>query len=63
LRVRLHAIVLRHAPTLDAGRVSERLSAQGSFLSVSYRLRAEGRSQVEALVAALKACAGVLMRL
>ena len=55
--------MLRHAPTLDAGRVSERLSAHGNFLSVSYRLRAESGSQVEALVEALKACEGVLMLL
>ena len=62
-RVRVHAIVLRHAPDTDAERVRERLSSSGNFLSVSYRLNARSREQVEALVAELKACDGVLMLL
>jgi putative lipoic acid-binding regulatory protein len=62
-RERVHAIVLRHAPTHDPARTSERLSANGNFLSVSYLLRAESRSQIEALVADLRACDGVLMLL
>ena len=60
-RARVHAIVLRHAPALEPERVSERLSANGNFLSISYRLRAESRAQVEALVSELQGCAGVLM--
>ena len=60
---RVHAIVLRHTPTLDAQQVSERLSANGNFLSISYRLRAESRAQIEALVSELQACEGVLMLL
>jgi hypothetical protein len=62
-RARVHAIVLRHAPGIRAERVSERLSANGNFLSISYLLPAESRAQVEALVADLRACDGVLMLL
>jgi putative lipoic acid-binding regulatory protein len=62
-RARVHAIVLRHAPGIAAERVSERLSANGNFLSLSYLLPAESRAQVEALVADLRACDGVLMLL
>ena len=60
-RARVHAIVLRHAPDTDAGRLAERLSANGNFLALSYRLNATSREQLEALVAELKACDGVLM--
>jgi uncharacterized protein len=62
-RARVHAIVLRHAPDLMPGRVSERLSANGSFVSLSYLLRAESRAQIEALVRELQACEGVVMLL
>jgi uncharacterized protein len=62
-RERVHAIVLRHAPGFENSRLSERLSANGNFLSLSYLLRAESRAQIEALVAELKACEGVLMLL
>jgi hypothetical protein len=60
-RTRVHAIVLRHAPQTEPERVTERLSENGNFLSISYRLRAESREQVEALTADLKDCDGVLM--
>lgn len=60
-RARVHAIVLRHVPLLDAERVSERLSGNGNFLSISYTLLAESREQIEALTADLKACDGVMM--
>lgn len=63
LRQRVHAIVLRHAPRLGAERVSERLSANGNFLSISYLLPAESREQVEALIAELRTCEGVLLLL
>ena len=62
-RARVHAIVLRHAPALDAERVTERPSANGKYLSISYLLRAENRAQIEALIAELKSCAGVMMLL
>ncbi|HUL17723.1 MAG TPA: DUF493 domain-containing protein [Steroidobacteraceae bacterium] len=60
-RARVHAIVLRHAPALEPERVSERLSSNGNFLSISYQLRAESRAQIEALVGELQGCEGVLM--
>jgi uncharacterized protein len=60
-RERVHAIVLRHAPALGPERMSERLSANGNFLSICYLLRAESRAQVEALVSELQGCEGVLM--
>jgi uncharacterized protein len=60
-RARVHAIMLRHVPTLDSDQVSERLSENGNFLSISYMIRAENRDQVVALATDLKACEGVLM--
>jgi hypothetical protein len=62
-RARVQAIVQRHAPALAPERVSERLSSNGNFRSISYLLRAESRAQIEALVAELRACEGVLMLL
>lgn len=59
-RARVHAIVLRHAPQIEPERVTERLSENGNFLSISYLLRAESREQVEALATDLKSCEGVL---
>lgn len=59
-RARVHAIVVRHVPSLESERVSERLSGNGNFLSISYLLRAESRAQVEALVAELRGCDGVI---
>ncbi len=60
-RARVHAIMLRHAPALDPDRISERLSENGNFLSISYGLVADSREQVVALVTELKGCDGVLM--
>ena len=60
-RARVHAVMLRHAPNLDPDRVSERLSENGNFLSISYMIRAESREQIIALATELKACEGVLM--
>ena len=60
-RARVHAVVLRHAPGLESERVSERLSGNGNFLSISYMLLAESREQIEALTTALQACDGVMM--
>ena len=59
-RARVHAIVLRHAPLIEPERVTERLSENGNFLSISYRIRAESREQMEALAIDLKSCEGVL---
>jgi putative lipoic acid-binding regulatory protein len=59
-RARVHAVMLRHAPTLDTDQVTERLSENGNFLSISYMLVAESSEQVVALVNDLKATEGVL---
>jgi putative lipoic acid-binding regulatory protein len=53
--------MLRHAPSLDPDRVTERLSENGNFLSISYMIVAESREQIVALVTDLKAAEGVLM--
>ncbi|HEV7135387.1 MAG TPA: DUF493 domain-containing protein [Steroidobacteraceae bacterium] len=60
-RARVHAIVLQHSPLIEPERVTERLSANGNFLSISYRIRADSREQIIALISDLKACDGVLM--
>ena len=62
-RARVHAIVLRHVPALGEQAPAERPSSGGNFLSLSYLLPAESRAQIEALVAELRACEGVLMLL
>ena len=59
-RARVHAVVLRHVPLIEPERVTERLSENGNFLSISYRIRAESREQMEALAVDLKSCEGVL---
>ena len=53
--------MLRHAPTLDPDRVTERLSENGNFLSISYTIVDESRDQIIALANDLKSCDGVLM--
>ena len=45
----------------DPDQVTERLSENGNFLSISYMLRADSREQIIALASDLKACEGVLM--
>jgi uncharacterized protein len=60
-RARVHAIMVRHAPTLDTARITERLSENGNYLSISYVIVAESRAQVEALVAELRACPDVML--
>ncbi|HKT72466.1 MAG TPA: DUF493 domain-containing protein [Steroidobacteraceae bacterium] len=62
-RARVHALILRHVPDLDPQRVSERLSENGNFLSISYRIHARSREQMTALANDLRACEGVLMTL
>jgi putative lipoic acid-binding regulatory protein len=59
-RARVHATMLRHAPKLDPGRVTERLSENGNYLSISYTIVAENNEQIVALVTDLKATEGVL---
>jgi uncharacterized protein len=59
-RARVHALMVRHVPDLDTEHMSERLSENGNFLSISYVIRAHSSEQVIALVNDLKACDGVL---
>ena len=61
LRAETDAIVSRHAPDLDSSRTSERLSANGNFLSISYTIRAVSAEQVSALAAELTACESILL--
>jgi putative lipoic acid-binding regulatory protein len=61
LRTRVHAIMLRHAPALDPDKVTERPSANGNFVAISYIIRAESREQIVALATDLKNCPEVLM--
>lgn len=60
-RARVHGIVIRHAPDVDAARISERLSGGGNFLSISYVIRATSREQIVALAGELQSCELVLM--
>ena len=60
-RAHIHAIVLKHVPNVETDRISERLSENGNFLSISYMIRAESREQVVALARDLTAAEGVLM--
>jgi len=60
-RARIHAIVLRHVPALEASHVTEHLSKNGNYLSISYAIHAQSREQMTALAADLTACEGVLL--
>ena len=60
-RARIHAIVLKHVPNVEPDRITERLSENGNFLSISYMIVAESREQVIALATELAAADGVLM--
>jgi putative lipoic acid-binding regulatory protein len=60
-RTRVHAIVLKHVPETPSDRVSERLSENGNFISISYNLHMHSREQVVALVNELSACDLVMM--
>ncbi len=61
LRPEIDAIIIRHAPDFDLSRASERRSANGNFLSISYTIRAVSAEQVTALATELSACAQVLL--
>lgn len=60
-RAHIHAIVIKHVPNVETDRISERLSENGNFLSISYMIRAESREQVIALAKELTSAEGVLM--
>lgn len=60
-RAHIHAVVLKHAPNVEPDSITERLSENGNFLSISYMIRAESREQVTALATDLAAAEGVLL--
>ena len=60
-RARIHAVVLKHVPNVETDRITERLSENGNFVSISYTIVAESKEQIIALAADLKAAEGVLM--
>lgn len=47
------AIVERHAGPLDAQRITERPSAKGNFLALTYTIVARDRAQLDAIYQAL----------
>jgi len=61
LRERADAIIKKHAPEFDLARATERRSANGNFLSISYMIHAQSREQVTALAAELSSCEAVLL--
>lgn len=61
LREEIDAIVARHAPDFDLAGTVERLSENGRFLSLTYRIRAVSAAQVEALGAELLRSKSVLL--
>lgn len=60
-RARIHAVMLKHVPNVETDRITERLSENGNFLSISYIIVAESREQVVALAKDLTSAEGVLM--
>jgi uncharacterized protein len=60
-RARIHALVIKHVPNVETDRITERLSENGNFLSISYIIVAESKEQVVALAKDLTAAEGVLM--
>jgi uncharacterized protein len=60
-RARVHAIMLKHAPDLEPSRMTERMSEQGNYLSISYIIVAQSREQVTALAKDLAECELVVM--
>jgi putative lipoic acid-binding regulatory protein len=61
VRSQVDAIVERHAGPLDPAAVTERPSAQGNFLGITYLIRATGQDQIAQLFAALKTCPQVML--
>jgi uncharacterized protein len=61
LRQRADAIIAKHVPEFDLNTATERRSANGNFVSISYVIHAQSREQVTALAAELSACESVLL--
>jgi putative lipoic acid-binding regulatory protein len=60
-RARIHGIFLKHAPDVDPDRITERLSASGNFVAITYTIVATGKEQIVALAEELAACEGVML--
>jgi uncharacterized protein len=61
IRSQVDAIIERHAGPLDLMAVTERPSAQGNFLGITYVIRATSQDQIAQLFAALKLCPQVML--
>jgi len=61
VRRQVDAIFERHAGPIDPDAVTERPSAQGNFLGITYVIRATGQQQIAELFAALKQCPQVML--
>jgi uncharacterized protein len=61
VRGHIDAVVERHAGPLDLAAVTERPSAQGNFLGITYVIRATSQDQIARLFAALKLCPQVML--
>lgn len=57
------AIVERHAGPLEAGRISQRPSSKGNFLSLTYTIEARSRAQLDAIYEDLTSSGVVLVAL
>jgi putative lipoic acid-binding regulatory protein len=60
-RMRVRDIVERHAGPLEESQLVTRLSADGNFLSLTFNIRAESRTQLDALYRELSAADEVLV--
>lgn len=61
LRERVDAVLARHADASVIATATERPSAQGNFVGVTYTIRARDADHIAALFADLKEVPGVLM--
>lgn len=61
VRGQVDAIIEQHAGPLDRAGVTERPSAQGNFLGITYVIRARSEDQIAQLFAALKLCPQVML--
>ena len=56
-------VVTRHFGPLEAGRIEERPSSNGKYLSLTCTVRAESKAQLDALYRELTSCSKVLVAL
>ena len=61
VRSHVDAIIEQHAGPIDLSTATERASAQGRFLGITYVIRASSDAQIAQLFEALKQCPGVLL--